>query len=505
MGLIIIIAILALFAFLYLQMMQKASDDQNEEETDVILFDDTISPESINQGITIQLNRIHKRGLEELIRSFGTKWKQPISYYCKALCDTVTWESLMFDTWDTGYLGWEANRFVEDEIEIYPLTFQIIEINNGLLRDTEIIMEEFSIEYNFKTGRWTGKDSWNDSTGYGHYVGSSYEMWFDIKQIEHDGDQIPYWTEINILGTDPLVNDEQQDPDQDGIPTSWEWKWGYDPFSWENHSSLDPDQDGIENIEEFQMRTWCANPYYKDIYLEIDMMEEPPGLFALDHIFYKESQYMLMDVFTPHHITVHIDDGWANPTTIGGGERLPYTDEYISPISGLFSEFYKNHFSDERKGVFRYVIIHHDGGWCFPQTNQLHPDVLSIPCRRDYFRSVFFPPAITPKAKRLGMAILVTHELGHSLNLNPYYCEGIDNASQVGRNNLPPLQKLQERLRAIEYWDTYESVMNYHKFGSYVLEYSDGSHGIRDADDWEQIDLTFFQKTIDEKYGIGDE
>ena len=61
----------------------------------------------------------------------------------------------------------------------------------------------------------------------------------------------------------------------------------------------------------------------------------------------------------------------------------------------------------------------------------------------------------------------------------------------------------QARREAIEYWDTYESVMNYNKFGSYLLDYSDGSHGKHDANDWQQIDLTFFQNPIDEKYGVG--
>ena len=77
------------------------------------------------------------------------------------------------------------------------------------------------------------------------------------------------------------------------------------------------------------------------------------------------------------------------------------------------------------------------------------------------------------------------------------------NETQVGRNNLPFFQKIQASIAARKYWDTYESCMNYDKFGTYVLGYSDGTHGVHDADDWEQIDLTFFQKSIDERYGIG--
>ena len=157
---------------------------------------------------------------------------------------------------------------------------------------------------------------------------------------------------------------------------------------------------------------------------------------------------------------------------------------------------------DDRKGAFRYIFVHHSGGWCFAQDYKLWSDVISIPSNSKFFAKVFFPPAITPRLKRIAMAVSVMHELGHSLNLNPHYHEGIDNASQVGRNNLPPLEKLKARKEAIAYWDSYKSCMNYNKFSKYLFDYSDGSHGEHDADDWDQIDLTYFQRTSEETYGI---
>lgn len=468
-------------------------------------IDDTISPDNINQAVTLEIRRIHKKGIESLIRKIGNSWKNYPTFYCKALIDTVEWRSLETNSWDTGYVDWYANRFVEDELESIKITLQIIEIKDGLLRTTEHTIDEFDLTYDFRTGRWNGDDYFNDSDGYGHLNGNEYEIWFKILQTEEDGDNIPYWWENNELNTDPTIDDSTLDPDNDSIPTSWEWEWGYDPYTYENHSHLDPDRDGLSNIEEYQQEKWLANPFHKEIYLEVDMMEKGPSIFSLEHIFWKESQWMMMDIFTPKDITVHIDDGWSSASSIGGGEILPYYEDYISPISGGLSTFYTYNFADERKGVFRYVVIHESGGWCFPQRNTLRPDVLSIPCNREYYRNVYFPPAINERLKILAMAIAVTHELGHSLNLNPDYCQGIDNASQVGRNNLPPIQKLQEKINARNYWDTYESVMNYAKFGNYILDFSDGSHGMRDSNDWEQIDLTFFQHPIDEEYGIGDE
>lgn len=481
------------------------ADSTEDTRTDEKIIDDTISPDGINQAVSIEIKRVHKRNIEEVMRKPGLSWKQKPSFYVKALFDEVNWESMEVNDWDTGFAGWQVNRFVEDETETVFITFQIIEKQSGILIEKENVIEEFDITYDFRTGRWNGDDSFNDSDGYGHYVGSDYEIWFGIYQTEQDGDNIPYWTEINVLGTDPTIDDSKLDPDNDGIPTSWEWKWGYDPFNWDNHSVLDPDGDGIENTEEYMLSKWLADPYHPEIYLEVDFMEKGPGLFAMEHIFWKESQWMLMDVFTPHGITVHIDDGWPTGSTIGGGEFLPYIEEYIGPLSGTLSGFYKYHFADERKSVFRYVVIHHSGGWNFAQTNELHADVISIPSNYKFFTTVYFPPAVTPRLKRLAMAVAVVHELGHSLSLNPDYCAGIDNSSQVGRNNLPPIQKMQAKRDARAYWDTYESVMNYHKFGLYVLDYSDGTHGKHDSDDWAQIDLTFFQRPFDEKYGVGDD
>lgn len=498
---LIFIACAFIFVFLSNPEIEEPSEEFSSEE---IIIDDTISPENINQAVSIEIQRVHKRNIEEKIRTPGFSWKKKPVYYVKALFEEVSWKSMDITEWDTGVIGWQVNRFVDDETEKVDITFQIIEKQSGLFGENEVVVEEIDLTYDFRNGRWTGDDSFNDSDGYGHYVGSDYEIWFGIYQTEQDGDNIPYWTEINILGTDPKIDDSTLDPDEDGIPTSWEWRWGYDPFSFNTHSQLDPDHDGIENIEEYALSKWLANPFHKEIYLEVDFMEKGPGLFAIEHVFWKESQWMLMDVFTPHNITVHIDDGWPMESSINGGEYLPYIEERISPLSGVLSSFYKYHFADSRKGVFRYVVIHHSGGWNFPQTNELHSDVISIPSNYNFYTKVYFPPALTPRLKRLAMTVAVLHELGHSLNLNPDYHLGIDNASQVGRNNLPYIQKLKARLDAIEYWDTYESVMNYNKFGHYLLDYSDGSHGIRDADDWEQVDLTFFQHPINEKYGVGD-
>jgi hypothetical protein len=293
------------------------------------------------------------------------------------------------------------------------------------------------------------------------------------------------------------VDDSKLDPDNDGIPTSWEWKWRYDPFAPDNHSILDPDFDGLSNLEEYIMRKWLADPYHQDIYIEVDFMKRGPGLFDRESVLWKESQYMVMDKFSEHDITVHIDDGWPEGPVNGGGEYLRYIDEYIAHYDGTGSEFYKYHFSDERKGIFRYMFMAHSSGWCGQMDFKRWNDVITCPSKIKWYLQCFIPPAITPRLQRLGQAICFMHELGHSLGLINLINEGIDNVTQAGRNNLPPFQKFKAKLDATEYWNNYESCMNYAKFTVYVLGYSNGNNGPRDFDDWGYIDLTIFQRPAD--------
>ena len=114
------------------------------------------------------------------------------------------------------------------------------------------------------------------------------------------------------------MDDRKLDPDNDGIPTAWEWMWGYNPSSWDNHSYLDPDNDGLQNTEEYYMEKFQANPFKPDIYIEVDWMKKSPfKLIAIEtrpgkifkslsrpmivksrldgweHVFYKESQEMI--------------------------------------------------------------------------------------------------------------------------------------------------------------------------------------------------------------------
>ncbi|MEE8565913.1 MAG: hypothetical protein V3S79_05970 [Candidatus Thermoplasmatota archaeon] len=500
--LIICIIIISTYFLIYYNYPEEQKKPEFTDESNII--DYKISPDNVTQGIFLEVKRIHKKGIEEEFRKIGNSWKKKPVYHYEANVDGALWISQNINEWDTGYIGWESFKDVIDEQEETSVDFKIFETRKKLFGKEDVEKESFNVIYDFKTGEWKGDDSFNDSDGYGHYNGKYYEIWFSLNQFDIDDDGIPYWTENNVLGTNPRLDDSLLDPDNDGIPTSWEWRWKYDPFIWDNHSYLDPDEDGLENIEEYEMEKWLANPFYKDIFCEVDFMDKG-NWFEMDHILWRESQWMVIDSFSSHFITLHVDDGWPDGPVNGGGEYLRYVGYTIEPADGIGSEFYKNHFSIERHGIFRYIFVQAgEIGWVLPQTSDWNPDVISLPASKKLYFNMMLPPAITPRLHHLTMAVSFIHELGHSLGLDKTVCLGIDNKSMVGRNDLPPLQKFRTRLEAIEYWGDYESVMNYNKFGQYYLDYSNGSHGVHDFDDWSNIDLTYFQNKARGDYGVGD-
>lgn len=45
--------------------------------------------------------------------------------------------------------------------------------------------------------------------------------------------------------------------------------------------------------------------------------------------------------------------------------------------------------------------------------------------------------------------------------------------------------------------------MNYDKYPDRIFDYSDGTHGEQDKDDWSNLDVAYFQKTSEELEGVG--
>ena len=296
---------------------------------------DDIDP-LVDLSVTVEIKQIRtleQTGIKLLPISKIDRLSDP-DFYIKVFINNEEFTSPIW--YDTKYVNtpeWSATADVPDDIEFVNVTIELWDNNpsgdrlcdlsgstveddddddddndtsNGLhLFDNRFVV----LQYNLKTGHWRG-DDWlpgfwggSDPSGYGRLNGcddNSYdqndrdcELLFDIYQNDFDGDNIPYWTEVNAFKTDPTVDNTGEDFDNDGVPIEWEWKWGYtqshnrenhtsmhdwkyNPFIWEDHTNLDPDEDGIQNVEEYRMSDWGSDPFRKDLFVELDQMEAGP-------------------------------------------------------------------------------------------------------------------------------------------------------------------------------------------------------------------------------------
>lgn len=513
--LILLVIVVFLLVFLgalsYYILIESGKPIELSEETGMN-YDDRISPD-INQGLTVEVLRIRNRNLMEKMLIFGTKWRQTPNFYWIIDVDGKIADSSgfvgfgssgTFITWDTLGMETKQNFYVGEETETSDVRISIVEqVNTGLFgrKKTTVEKEKIVLEYDFRTGRWSGDDVFMDVDGYGHYLGESYEVWFNLYQADFDHDGIPYWIEVNVLGTDPTVDDGKLDPDSDGIPTNWEWKWGYDPIVWDDHKNLDPDVDGIENIEEYEMRKYFANPYQPDMYIETDGMTKK-NRRDIDHVFWMESQQMIIERFAQHGIWVYIDDGWEDGPVNGGGELVPFIEEMDDVIGGQIKAFYDHNFADARKGIFRYVLIVNKLAWISPpQYNSF--DTINVGNNKKLVQRSYV--AFTPRYHRVVLAKKVIHELGHSIGLLPSSFPAVDIMTPVGiRYPSMPADEYEK------YLNDYHSIMNYEWMWKdrKLVDYSDGSNGEPyDQNDWAhiylptfQIDAVNYEESVDESF-----
>jgi hypothetical protein len=441
-SLLVIACLLASGVFVYFEYYTKKKETPLQQTP--VSIDDRISPLE-NQGLVLEVLRIRCRGLLEKLITPGNSWKNIPTFYFITNMDGLEYVSkdvtqhgrtteVLFNTWDTMFQENKIMKDVPEEQETSTVTLTIMEqVKSGLLgrKTSNEERDSLTVTYDYRTGRWSGDDNFKDYDGYGHYLGETFEIWFNLYQIDYDNDFIPYWTEVNILGTDPTVDDSKLDPDGDGIPTAWEWKWGYDPFTWDDHERLDPDLDGLSNIEEYQMANWFADPFIQDIYYEVDVMGRGKGfrglLFDPPHYLYEESKQGIIERFAEHNIQVFIDDGWPNSPKHGGGDILPHINK-ISQDSGMMLQFYNNYFPDERKGIFRYLVIGHGGGFQHPSKNNVY-DTTQISYPSGKFQllqhiTLFFTLGRLPTSRgvRVSLGEAILHEMAHSCSIDADNC-----------------------------------------------------------------------------------
>ncbi len=440
-------------------------------------------------------------------------------FYVKVFINNVEFTS---DIWrNTKYLydvTWSASLDVPDDQEFVDIKIQLWDWNLGRDRLCDIsrdydggYLDSFDVEltYSIKTGTWWGDDYTDndplgaDPSGYGRLNGcddgSFYsserdcELWFNVCQNDYDNDTIPYWSEVNLYGTDPTIDNRGEDVDNDGCPIEWEHKWGhyytwhgqhywfYNATIWDDHYNLDPDLDGLDNVEEYKTSQWGSDPFRKDLFVELDLMEpNPEGEWST---FPPNAKELLRTAYGRRNIVFYLDD---DGTYGGGGELIPFKSETnYDELQGMYMDYFLHgDVNNWRRGVFHYCLLVYyspPGGFVF--WGGVGPYLDSFSLSTHFFESEKVKPQ-TQHKRDIVYASALMHECGHTLGIFNGNTPGCDD-----QNSKYPWQK------NFWLWRPYKSVMNY-GYMYKIVDYSDGSRGKNDFDDWNRIDLTLFQRPM---------
>jgi hypothetical protein len=414
-------------------------------------------------------------------------------FYITLIIDENVYTSPIY--WNTRYVyhpDFSVLYDIPDDHETLSITIQLWDAADtnseqdrlcDISRDTGDADDAYDVElrYDVRQGMWTGDDALQDSSGYGRVNGCDdgtiyipdrdCELWFSITQHDADLDGIPYYVETTIYGSDPALNDAETDPDEDGVATWWEWKYGYDPYTYEDHATLDPEVDGIYNINEYKTAQWFSDPFTRDLFLELDQMCEGPA--CGESRFPQMAKEMLYTAHDRQNVIYHLDDGsWGEDS---GSEYVafdPVTD--WDELREIYDDYFLHGDEDNwRKEIFHYGVVIYESS--FVEGNAFGSNRFQISAR-----------LLDQKVEDHGFDRDVTyasaymHETGHTLGFWPI--PGHSDKGWLLRIFLP----------------LYKSCMSYGWIYR-MVDYSDGSRPflgprIGDYDDWERMDLTYFHR-----------
>jgi hypothetical protein len=169
-------------------------------------------------------------------------------------------------------------------------------------------------------------------------------------------------------------------------------------------------------------------------------------------------------------------------------EKIPFDESTNQDeLLEIYSQYFDHTGDDEwRRGVFHYGVFVHK---CIPVGYSFAGDGPTfwgyIPGTNAFIvsstqmeRFNTFRPGIPLKYFH---ASVIMHELGHNFGIRFGEPPGCDNQ----------FSKYPWQLGYYIYRN-YESIMNY-RYTYKILDYSDGSHGTRDFDDWSNINLSYFE------------
>ncbi|MFO7677984.1 MAG: hypothetical protein R6V50_06370 [Thermoplasmatota archaeon] len=416
-----------------------------------------------------------------------TKWQinknrftdEKPSMYVKVFINNVEFTSPVYhDTYYVYDANFSATLDVPDDVEFVDITIQLWKknIDEDILLDISPIKEEYEANmiYSIATGHWTGDDYLGDKSGYGRLNGcddgSVYknegdcEIWFNIYQNTYDDSGIPYWMQVYVYGIDPMQNNTGIDYNGNGIPLEWEWKWGYDPFEYVDQNTLDPSGDAITNYEKYLTRDYGSDPFRKEIFVQMDVMEEGPNGEKTQ--FPDGGIELLTTAFNRQNVVLHLDTG----------RTVPFYEELNwSEIRNIYHNYF---IIDEeerwRENVFHYGLIIYDVTEGTPPGFAFYKNAFVVVSQamEEYHKSPFL------SSREVIYASAFMHELGHTFGFWPI--------PGHNRRSIYPWQLM--------YWRNlpYNSCMNY-GWMYIIVDYSDGS-GVRpDIDDWQRINYHYFK------------
>ena len=257
------------------------------------------------------------------------------------------------------------------------------------------------------------------------------------------------------------------------MPDWWEEKWGYNPLLWDDHAHLDPDNDALNNFEECYTDHFGSNPFYQDIFLEIDWMEsDDPNIFNKPP---EDLILELVSIFKQYNITLHIDIG-----NMEGGEEIPICNSAFSfsKLQNLYWDYFlHNDLNNPRKGIFHYgMICNYCPDVSFPFIGWDHFDSFAI--------SAEWAKELSPLYSKQSIIIGGSlHQLGSTL--------GLLAETHGGNDNLETIKPF--TFQWFKYYN-YKSCMNYY-YKYKLFTFSDGSHGSGDFNDWNHLDFSFFKNS----------
>jgi hypothetical protein len=222
----------------------------------------------------------------------------------------------------------------------------------------------------------------------------------------------------------------------------------------------------------------CAypDPTSKDLYVEMDWMYDPikdrsfkPNAVQLEKI---------EDAFDVQGIKFHADTG-----QFGGGNELQSYEEFLSTDDSLttvdYNDFklgydsYPPNFNTDRGGIWRYMIL----GYGYTKEPN-SSGIAEVGGSDSFISSGLIEDTFTYADLDDALAGTMIHEIGHNLCLSDTLVY-VDQPSECAHGGVDS--------DSITYV-FYNSAMNY-RYQFDTIDYSDGSHGLNDHDDWSAVKL----------------